>query len=304
MIGAKKMNLDSLKMFSLVVENQSISQAARKFFVSQPAVTRQMKALEEYYGTLLFDRTGGKLRVTEAGKLLYPYAQAMLEDHERAKERLSDFLGNSQPRICVGATLTIGEYLLPRLLGHFKQEYPKLDLSIQIANTHDILENLSEHNIDLALVEGKIGDPTLIVEKFANDELVLICSSDHRWAGMGEIEVEDLLEERMIWREVGSGTRLIAEQVLERENILDKVGVYMEISSTQAIKAAVEAGLGVAFLSRMTVLRELELNVIREVKIKGINLRRGLWLVLAPQRFRRLGVEELVQFFRSHPIDD
>lgn len=300
--GGIGLNLDSLQMFCLVVENESITQAARKMFVSQPAVTRQMKALEEYYGTLLFERSGGHLCVTEAGKLLYPYAKAILEDHERAKERLSDYIGNEQTQVSVGATLTIGEYLLPKLLGRFKRQYPSLNLTIQIANTEDVLENLLEHRIDLALVEGQVNDPSLDVEKFADDELILISSANHKWSNRKEIEPEELLEERMIWREVGSGTRKIVEDELERKDILDKMNVYMEIGSTQAIKATVEAGLGVAILSRMTVLRELELNVLKEVKIKNMNLKRGLWLVLAPQRFRRLGVEQLLQFFKTNEV--
>lgn len=294
------MNLDSLKTFCLVVENESISQAARKMFVSQPAVTRQMKALEEYYGTLLFERSAGRLDVTEAGKLLYPYAKAILEDHERARERLSDYIGNYQVNLSVGATLTIGEYLLPQLLSRFKLEHPELNLTLQIANTQDILANLTEHHIDLALVEGQVNDSSLDVEKFSDDELILICSANHKWAECNEIEIEDLLEERMIWREAGSGTREIVENALKQKGVLDQVQIYMEIGSTQAIKATVEAGLGVAFLSRMTILRELEWNVIKEVKVKNLNIRRGLWLVLAPQRFRRLGVNRLLKFFRNN----
>jgi DNA-binding transcriptional LysR family regulator len=294
------LNLDSFKMFCLVVENESISEAARKFFVSQPAVTRQIRTLEEYYGVLLFERSGGKLHVTEASKLLYPYAKAILEDHERAKEALSDFMGEHQTQVCVGATLTIGEYLLPGLLGRFKQQHPDLNLTIRIANTRQILESLLDHTIDVALVEGKVDDESLIVEKLADDELILICSANHPWAKQKEVSVELLTEEKMIWREVGSGTRMIIENALEEHGVLDKLTTYMEIESTQAIKAAVEAGLGVAFLSRMTVLRELELNWIKEVKVKGFELKRGLWLVLAPQRFRRQGVDKVLRLLRNH----
>ncbi|MFC7395258.1 LysR family transcriptional regulator [Scopulibacillus cellulosilyticus] len=293
------MNLDSLKMFCLVVENKSISIAARKFFVSQPAVTKQIKALEEYYGMLLFERSGGNLHITEAGKLLYPYAKAILEDHERAKERLANYKGNQHTPICVGATLTIGEYLLPKLLGRFKQRNPDINLKLQVANTQDILESLQEHHIDLALVEGKVDNPSLMVEKFADDELVLICSEHHKWSRRKEINSDELTGEPMIWRENGSGTRMIIENALNQKGLMDNMDIYMEIGSTQAIKAAVEAGLGIAILSKMAVLREFELNVIKEVKIKDMSLKRELWLVLAPQRFRRQGVDKLLRFFKT-----
>ncbi|MBO8170471.1 MAG: LysR family transcriptional regulator [Bacillaceae bacterium] len=294
------MNLDSFKMFCLVVENGSISEAARKFFVSQPAVTRQIQALEEYYDVLLFERTGGKLKITEAGKLLYPYMKAILEDHERAKEALSNFKGKYQAQVCVGATLTIGEYLLPRLLERFKREVTDLNLTIRVANTQEILESLAEHTIDLALIEGKVNDDSLIVEKFADDELILICPVEHEWADKEEITIDELTKERMIWREVGSGTRMIVENALEKEGVLDRIVTSMEIGSTQAIKGAVEAGLGVAFLSKMTVIRELELNLVKEVKVKDFEIKRELWLALAPQRFRRQGVDRLLEFFRTH----
>lgn len=293
------MNLDSLKMYCLVVENESISKAARMFFVSQPAVTRQMKALEEYYGVLLFERSGGKLFVTKAGQLLYPYFKAIIQDHGRAQDALSHLMGEYQAHISVGATLTIGEYLLPKLLGRFKRKNPDLQLAIQIENTQNILENLANHTIDIALVEGSVNDPSFIVEKFAEDELILICASHHKWAKQNEINPEQLIGESMIWREEGSGTRTLVEAALRERGLLDKTNAYIEIASTQAIKASVEAGLGVTFLSRMTVLRELSLGVVQEVKIKGISLNRDLWLVLAPQKFRRLGIDKMLHFFQE-----
>lgn len=286
-------------MFCLVVENGSISEAARKFFVSQPAVTRQIQALEEYYDVLLFERTGGKLQITEAGKILYPYMKAILEDHDRAKEALSTYKGKYQAQICVGATLTIGEYLLPRLLEQFKQQETDLNLTIRIANTQEILESLAEHTIDIALIEGSVNDESLIAEKFADDELVLICPVHHPWSERSEIELDEIVKERLIWREVGSGTRMVVENALQKEGILDRVVTAMEIGSTQAIKGAVEAGLGVAFLSRMTVKRELASNLVKEVKIKDFRIKRSLSIVLAPQRFRRQGVDKLLDFFRK-----
>lgn len=293
------MNLDSFKVFCLVLENGSISEAARKSFVSQPAVTRQIRALEEYYGVSFFERSGGKLNVTEAGKIFYPYAKAILEDNERAKEALSELIGNYQIQVSIGATLTIGEYLLPKLFANFKEYYPDLNLTLRIGNTQEILESLRDHSIDIALVEGNIDDDALISEKFADDELILICSPCHPLAARGEITAEELCAERMIWREAGSGTRVIVENELEKLGVLDKLTTYMEIASTQAIKSAVEAGLGISFLSKMTLIRELEQGLIKEIKVHNLELKRTLWIALAPQRFRRQGVDKLIGFFRD-----
>jgi DNA-binding transcriptional LysR family regulator len=291
-------NLDSFKAFCLVVEHGSISQAARHLFISQPAVTRQIRALEDYYGVSLFDRSGGRLQVTEAGQRLYPYIKAILEDHHRAKEALSELMGEYRNHVSIGATLTIGEYLLPGLLKSLKQHHPDLKLTIQIDNTQHILESLTEHAIDLALVEGRVDDDTFLVEPFAQDELILICPKGHPWAKREFITTDELIEERIILREPGSGTRMIVENVLEQKGILDKINSYMEIGSTQAIKGLVESGLGVAFLSKMSVIREINLNLVKEVKVDGLTMRRSLWLVQIPRRFPRPGVKQLIQFIQ------
>ena len=259
------LNIENLKMFCLVVDEGSISQAARLSFVSQPAVTRQINQLENFYGTLLFDRTGGKLKVTEAGKILYPYAKTIVNDFNRSKEAVQQETGKYNANLQVGATFTIGEYLLPSLLGRFKKQKPDIKVTLTIKNTPSILEDLTNDVIDLALVEGIVENNDLTVEKFADDELILVCAPDHKWEK--KIDLEELVNERMIWRESISGTRLIVENMLKEYGVLEKIDSYMEIGSTQAIKSAVEAGLGVSILPRLTVSRELEQGTLREVSM-------------------------------------
>ena len=175
------LNIENLKMFCLVVDEGSISQAARLSFVSQPAVTRQINQLENFYGTLLFDRTGGRLKVTEAGKILYPYAKTIVNDFNRSKEAVQQETGKYNANLQVGATFTIGEYLLPSLLGRFKKQKPDIKVTLTIKNTPSILEDLTNDVIDLALVEGIVENNDLTVEKFADDELILVCAPDHKW---------------------------------------------------------------------------------------------------------------------------
>jgi DNA-binding transcriptional LysR family regulator len=292
------LKLENLKMFCLVVDEGSISQAARLSFLSQPAVTRQIHQLENYYNTLLFDREEGRLRVTEAGKLLYPFAKAIVNDFNHSKEVIQQSTGKYNANLIVGASLTIGEYLLPSLLGRFKKQQPEIKVTLTIKNTPRVLEDLSNDVIDLALVEGLVENTDFIVDKFAEDELILVCPSDHPWKVRKEIQLEELGNERMIWRESISGTRLIVENMLREHGVLEKIESYMEIGSTQAIKSAVEAGLGISILPRLTVARELEQGFLREVDIYRINMARNLWLVRKNKRFNKIGVSKFVDFLQ------
>ncbi len=269
------MNIDNLRVFCLVVDEGSISQAARLSYVSQPAVTRQIRQLENFYGTLLFDRTEGKLTVTETGKMLYPFAKAIIEDFDRSKEIILQATGEYNSSLRVGASLTIGEFLLPSLLGRFKKQTPDIKITLTIRNTPGILEDLTNDVIDIAMVEGIVEDKSFNVEKFADDELILVYPSDHHWKDRSEINIEELANERMIWRESLSGTRLVVENALKEYGVLEKIESYMEIGSTQAIKSAVEAGLGISILPRLTVARELEQGVLQEMRIKDVHIKRS-----------------------------
>ncbi|WP_313958717.1 LysR substrate-binding domain-containing protein [Bacillus sp. X1(2014)] len=293
------LNIENLKMFCLVVDEGSISQAARLSYVSQPAVTRQIHQLENYYGTLLFNRSEGKLTVTETGRMLYPFAKEIVYEFNRSKEVIKQITGESNAILRVGASLTIGEYLLPSLLGSFKKQAPEIKVTLTIKNTPSVLEDLANDVIDLALVEGMVENTNLKVEKFAEDELVLIYPPDHPWRGRTEINIKELANERMIWRESISGTRLIVEKALRDYGVLDSIESYMEIGSTQAIKSAVEAGLGISILPRLTVSRELEQGFLKEIKMTGVEIKRNLWLVKKPQRFRRIGVASFVEFIQK-----
>ncbi|MEH7009925.1 LysR family transcriptional regulator [Neobacillus niacini] len=291
------MNIESLQMFCLVVDEGSISQAARLSYVSQPAVTRQIHQLENFYGALLFDRTDGKLKVTEAGKMLYPFAKSIVHDFHRSKESIKQAMGEHHTNLHVGASFTIGEYLLPSLLGRYKKQTPDIKVTLTIKNTPGVLEDLSNDVIDMALVEGLVENKEFMVEKFADDELIVVCSPEHVWGE--QILIEELINERIIWRESGSGTRLIVENSLREYGILEKMESYMELGSTQAIKSAVEAGLGISILPRLTVARELKLGLLREVDIEGVTIFRNLWLVKKQQRFNKIGVSQFLEFIQN-----
>ncbi|MCH6265019.1 LysR family transcriptional regulator [Neobacillus citreus] len=290
------MNIESLQMFCLVLDEGSISQAARLSYVSQPAVTRQIHQLENDYGALLFDRTDGAMKVTEAGKALYPFAKAIVRDYRNSKEAVKQAVGDYNKNLVVGASFTIGEYLLPSLLGRFKKKWPELNVTLMIKNTPGILEDLTNDVIDMALVEGLVDKQAFLVEKFADDDLILVCAPNHEWGD--EVQIEDIVDEQMIWREADSGTRQIVKNSLEQFHILEKIESYMELGSTQAIKSAVSAGLGIAILPRIAVAAELRVGLLREVTITDMKIIRNLWLVRKNQRFHKNSVTQFLDFIR------
>ena len=294
-------NINSFHLFCLVVEEGSISRAAKKCYISQPAVTRHIHQLEDFYGVLLFERTKGALKISKAGEVLYPYAKAIVDGFRRSEEAVKQFSGQAEVHLRIGATLTIGEYMLPKLLGQFKQRHPDIHLTLEIGNTPHMLDALMNGQIHLALIEGAFKrSKNLSVRKFAEDELVLVCSTTHPWRDREEISVHELLEEQMIWREERSGTRKIVERALAPYQAKGDIENAMEMGSTQAIKSAVEANLGVSILPKMAVEREIRSGLLHIVNIPELPLKRDLHLVQKRQRFPHAGVDMIVDFITRH----
>ncbi|WP_068677455.1 LysR family transcriptional regulator [Oceanobacillus sp. Castelsardo] len=293
------MNIDSLKLFCLVVEEGAFSKAARLSYISQPAVTRHIHLLEDYYGTLLFDREDGKLTLLEAGKVLYSYAKIILEDVDSSKEAIHELVGTYDILVRLGGTLSIGDYLLPGLIADFKKLHPDVRINLDVGNTPSMVEKLQKDEIDVALIEGLVDEKDLQVENFAEDELVLVCHPKHRWADKGFVSLKELPEECMIYREAASGTHSIIRNALEGKEIFQQIEHYMEFGSVQAAKSAVEAGLGVSILSKITVAKELRYGMLKKVEIKDLQMKRDLWLVRKQKRFQRKSVDLFLDFIRN-----
>jgi DNA-binding transcriptional LysR family regulator len=291
--------MEGLRLFCLVVEEGSISQAARLSYVSQPAVTKQIQHLEDFYKIQLFDRKSGKLLITEAGKLLYPYAKQIISLSEKSIDAMEELKEPNRTILHIGASHTIGEYLLPELLGNFMKSQPTLRLSLSIANTPTILEKLDNNVIDIALVEGGVDNKDLLKEKFLSDHLILIVPAKHRWKDKQSILIEELSEENMIWRESDSGTRFIVESALKEKKILNHIHSALELGSYQSIKSAVESNLGVSILPKLTVLKELRLGTVLGLEIEELNISRDLHIVQKAQRFKKNGLIDFVTYMRT-----
>lgn len=281
------MNIESLRMFCRVVEEGSVTKAAKLGFVSQPAVTRQIRNLENSYGVALFEREDGKLKKTEAGQILYSYAKEILCLYKASFESIQEHQGMVQQTLHIGASPTIGEYLLPSLIGQFKKSHSLGKFTISIGNTPRILEELEENKIDIALVESAFQHQNFQKKKFANDRLIIVAAYHHPWSEDEEIDHFQLAEEKMLWRESESGTRLLVESALEQYGVLEQMEDTMELGSVQAIKSAVEANLGISILPELTVQKELTYKTLKELHVKNFELTRDFYVVQKKRRFKK-----------------
>lgn len=243
--------------FITVVQEGTLLKASEKLGLTQPAVSQQIKSLEEYYGVFLFDRIGRRLVLNDAGQILMKAseeARLIFQRFKRDAIRMPD----GKKRYQIGATLTIGEFILPSYLGDYRRENPFLELSIRIENTTAILNLLDRGEIDLALVEGPFDKEHYHSQLFLKDEMIFISTEKFSSEGCREISREELIKSRFILREKGSGTRYFWEEYCLKKKIkLPDSALIMEVGSLSAIKSLVEAGFGCSVMSRKAVHKEL-----------------------------------------------
>jgi DNA-binding transcriptional LysR family regulator len=242
--------------------------------LTQSAVTQQIKALESEMDVPLFDRAGGRVSLTLAGAALLPFADRLAALAAEAREAVAAANGASAGRLALGASQTIGQYLLPGLIAGFLEQNPKVDISVIGGNTQTILEALVEHRVQLCLIEGPAMRRDVQVEPFMEDHMVCVVPSGHAWADQ-EIEVKELQQATLVARELGSGSRRIVEQALKKAGLeVKKLRLLMTFDSTEGLLSAVEAGLGIAFVSRWAVRNQLALGTLKLARIRGLNLAR------------------------------
>jgi LysR family transcriptional regulator, transcriptional activator of the cysJI operon len=270
-----QMSDEKIKTFLTVVRYGSITQAAKELYISQPAVTSQIHKLEQEYKEALFYRREKGVELTPAGKVLYDYALRINRLYDEALGELGVMSGDLRGALHLGATLTIGEYVLPSVMGHFKSTYPHVDLLLQVENTVKIVDQVASGILDFGLVEGPFENGSIRREKLADDELIAVCSIHHRLAEFSKLDLDTLCNESLILREPGSGTRRVFEDALHHAGVnISQLKVMMQIGSTQAIKALVAENLGLAVISRRTVETELQQGVFKRLEIPSLNLHR------------------------------
>jgi DNA-binding transcriptional LysR family regulator len=275
------MNTRQFQIFLTVCESGSMTAAARILFMTQPSVSQVISELEKEYGVLLFERLNHRLYLTEAGDQLRIYANQILHLSEQAKKDLADLGGGGSIRI--GASLTIGTYILPGLIRSYRQKMPKAEIFTMVENTGVIEKLILEDGLDLGLVEGPIHSPFIREEPFSDDELVIICGSGHPFWGRATIDPDDLSGKAFIIREPGSGTRDIFERDMNELGVVWKVaGVY---NNTEAIKQAVRGNLGLGIVPKISIEEEIDRKQVWVLEVSGLNLKRKFNLVYHHQKF-------------------
>ena len=268
------LNLHHLRIFAGVAEHGGFSRAAVALRLSQPAVSKSVRELEREVSAVLFERGGRTPRLTEAGALLFARARELFAVERSAEEELRTLKGLESGVLRVGASTTVITYLLPPYLARFRTAHPGVVLQVASANTRGIARAVLERRLDVALVEGPVNDERIEVVPWRDDELVVIGHPGHPLAARRTVSLAALVTEPFIVRERGSGTRDVAEQALAAQGV--RLTVAMQLASTEAIKQAVAAGLGLAIVSRSAIADQLALGRIAVIPLRGVPLQRAL----------------------------
>lgn len=301
--------LDQLRILKAIAAEGSFKRAADTLYVSQPAVSLQVQNLEKQLNVPLFDRGGRKAQLTEAGHLLLSYGEKIItlcQETCRAIEDLQNLQGGT---LIVGASQTTGTYLLPRMIGLFRQKYPEVAVQLQVHSTRRTSWGVANGQVDLAIIGGEVPaelQETLRIIPYADDELALVLPVSHPLAKVEMIQREDLYRLKFITLDSQSTIRKVIDKVLTRYDIDTKrLKVEMELNSIEAIKNAVQSGLGAAFVSVTAIEKELQMGVLHMTHIKDVEVRRILSVVINPNRYRSKAAEaftkEILPQFSTHP---
>jgi len=289
-----------LQVFHTVARLLSFTKAAETLHMTQPAVTFQVRQLEEHFNTRLFDRTHNRISLTEAGQRVYEYANRIFDLYADMENSVREMTGEISGALTIGASTTIAEYMLPALLGDFKAKYPHVGIRLKVSNTDAIVSMVEDNEIDLGVVEAPVANKNLVVELCRVDRLVAVLAPAHPLAERDRVAVSELLQFPYIAREEGSGTREVMQEYLRAAGLsANQLNTIMELGSPEAVKGAVEAGMGVSVLSRTTVNKELRLGTLVAVPLEP-PLERPFSFVHQKQKFRVRAMEELLNFARQY----
>lgn len=263
-----------IRVFRAVAQHLSFTRAAEELLLTQPAVTQQVKLLEEELGVPLFDRGGGRISLTPGGLALLPFAEKMRTLSDEAIAAVAGAYGQQAGELIIGASQTIGQYLLPRFIAGFTAINPKVKVCARSGNTDQMLEALLAREIQVALIEGPEQRKDIHIEAFMEDHMVLVVPASHEWADH-EISLDDLKGQPLLTREYGSGSRRVIEHAFATAGLkLKDLRISMELDSTEGLLNAVEAGLGVTIVSRWAVRNQLSLGTVKLARIQGVKLSR------------------------------
>ncbi|MBF0218268.1 MAG: LysR family transcriptional regulator [Gammaproteobacteria bacterium] len=292
-----------LQVFYTVAKTLSFTKAADQLHMTQPAVTFQVRQLEDYFNTRLFDRTHNRINLTAAGEAVYRHADGIFTLYAEMEDAVRNLTGNVSGVLLLGASTSIAEYMLPSLLGNFKAIFPDVSIRLQVSNSENIVAMIENNIIDLGVVESPVNNKSLVVDICRMDKMVLVVPTNHPLAKLKVAPIEVLVEYPCICREEGSGTReVMMEALIAAGADLDKINVAMELGSPEAVKGAVEAGMGISLLSEATIAKELALKTLVAIDL-AIPIERPFTIVHKKQKFRMKVMDKLLDFIQNYCIE-
>jgi DNA-binding transcriptional LysR family regulator len=287
--------LQQLRILKAVAAEKNFTKAAELLYVSQPSLSKQIKKLEKDLDILLINRENNKISLTENGKVFLQYSERILALCEESCRALIDLKNGERGNLTVGASQTIGTYLLPRVLALFAQNYPQIDVKVQVNSTRIIANNILNREIDIAVVGGEIPEKlkkNLIIEHFVEDEFSLIIPKYHPFAAKKKITKEDLYHLNFITLNSNSTIRKFIDNILSQNDIeIKQLKIRMQLNSIEGIKTAVSLGLGAAFVSSSAIEKEIELNTIEILRIENIKITRTLSIISNPECYKSKAFE-------------
>jgi len=292
------MNLHQLKIFLEAVKQMNYTRAGKELSLSQSAISIQISELEKSLGVKLFEQIGKKLFLTEEGLTLEKWANKILASVKDAEIAIYELKGLSKGHIHIGASTTIGSYILPELLCSYKKLYPGIEINIEIANTSVITEKIRKNEIDFALTGREITDENLIVKPFIKDEIIPVSSPKNKICRKKKLSIKDIVKEPILVRESGSATRDALEKNLKKIGTACKFA--LEVGSTEALKRSVHNNLGISFISRFAVLFEIQNGYLIEIKLNDFKLTRQFYLVYLKEKYFSKAAGNFLEFIMNN----
>ncbi len=287
-------NLHELNVFVEAALAQNFSVAARRLYLSQPAVSLHIGNLEKQLGLELFHRNGRTIQLSDAGRVLLPLAQEALRHGKRIEETMSSLRGVMIGELAIASSTTVGKYILPRVVGEFRRCYPQVRVSITVSSRRSAIDGLLAGRAQLAVVSARLNHAELEYHGFARDDIILIVAPDHPWADGRTIAAEDLLKQPFVGRETTAGAYEVLAAGLATQGVdIEQLQTVITLANAEAIEMSVEAGIGVAFVSKLAAASGLALGRVVEVPVGGLDLTREIYLV----RHQRRASTPLLQAF-------
>lgn len=299
----------TLKIFYTVANLKSFSKASELLYLTQPTISFHIKKIENEFGIQVFDRKGNKIYLTEAGKMLYDYAEQVFIEYDRIKEKLSETFNYSRGIIKVGVASLVSQYMFPEILSKFKKASPDINVVMLIGDSLELINKLQKEEIDLAIISEPFSLKNYNVFHFFDDLIVPIVNKDHEWADKKSIIIDDLFSRPIVFREDGSGGRKIFEKYLRQNRFNPKLlDISFTLGSTEAIKAAVVKGMGYGMVSRMAIQDEIDNDILKIVNVKNMEITRKFLIVFSPEKQKntlfKTFLDFLMEFSKKYLSND